>query len=175
MKSGTGPRKAQTNMILIVLLLIIFVATALFLLSLARTVSQEDYLDLYVNNLMLSLMKTDTGFSDSNCKLISDATACAFSPTTWPCGEGLTCLDLANQSISEYMDAFEMISKNYRYLFIVTSDTCSRVEEGCRAIRFGDESLEDFRGTKKTAKYVIQKRISGTRMNLIVLLYVARK
>ena len=96
-------------------------------------------------------------------------------PTTWPCGEGLTCLDLANQSLAEYMDAFELISKNYRYLFTVVSDTCSLAEEGCRVIRFGDESLEDYKGTKKTSKYIIQKRISGTRMNLIVRLYIARK
>lgn len=173
-------RKAQTSMILLVLILIIFAVLVVFLLSFAQTVSQEKYLDLYVNNLMLSIMKTDTGFSDSNCKLMSDATACAFILPDWRCGgSGMTCLELANKSLSEYMDAFELISKNYRYLFTVTTHgfivrTDFEQEEGME-LMFGDPELENYQGKKRVANYVIQKTLAGNQYNLKVKLYIARK
>ena len=173
-------RKAQTSMILIVLLIIIFAALGAILLSLARTVTQEDYMDLYVNNLMLSLMKTDTGYSDANCKLISDSVACAFILPDWRCGgSGMTCLELSNQSLSEYMDAFEIISRNYRYLFTVETRgfiarTGFEQGEGMK-LSFGDTSLEGYKGKMRTANYVIQKTLSGNQYNLMVRLYLARK
>jgi hypothetical protein len=169
-------RKAQTSMILIVLLVIIFAALAVFLMSLANTVSQEDYMNLYANNLLLSVMKTDTGYSDSNCKFISDTVACAFILSDWPCGDsGMTCLEFANKSLSDYMDAFELISSNYRYLFVVTSEFCTLEEEGCRVLRFGDPELESYRGGRvKVANYAIQKSMAASQYNLKVTLRLAR-
>jgi hypothetical protein len=179
-KNLNQARKAQTSIILLVLVVIIFAALVTFLLSFAQTVSQEKYLDLYVNNLMLSIMKTDTGYSDSNCKLMSDATACAFILPDWRCGgSGMTCLELANKSLSEYMDAFELISKNYRYLFTVTTYgfiVRTDIEQGeGMQLRFGDSELEDYKGKKRVANYVIQKTLAGTQYNLRVKLYIARK
>jgi hypothetical protein len=174
------PAKAQTNVLIIAILLIIFAALAIFLLSLASNVSQEDYMDSYVNNLLISVMRTDTGYGDSNCKLVSDLSACAFILPDWRCGDsGRTCLDLANSTISDYMDAFELISKNYRYLMIVTSQGfVSRTDmeqgEGMRLV-FGDASLEDYKGKKRATSYVIQKSLAGTPYNIKVQLYVARK
>ncbi len=172
-------RSGQTNMILIVILLLMFIVLALFLLSLARPVSQEDYMKLYVNNLLLSVMRTDTGFSDSNCRLISDATACAFILPDWRCGDsGLTCLELANDSLSDYMGSYELISKNYRYLFVITSEgfisrTGYEQGEGMRLV-IGDQSLESA-SSKRTSTYVIQKSLAGSQYNIRVLLKLARK
>jgi hypothetical protein len=168
--------RGQTNMILIVILLIIFAALALFLLSLSRSVSQEDYMNMYVNNLLISIMKTDTGYSDSNCELISDATACALILSDWKCGDsGMTCLELTNKSLTEYISAFEMISKNYRYLLTVEPIGYVRREENLRILSFGDESLIDYRGKKRVANYAIQKSMAGSPYNLKARLYIARK
>jgi hypothetical protein len=172
--------KAQTSMILIVLMLLIFAAVGVFLLSYASTVSQEDYMDLYVNNLMISLMKTDTGYSDSNCKQLSDTVACAFVLPDWRCGtSGMSCLELANSSISEYMDAFELISKNYRYLFTVeTHDFIARTgsEQGeGLSLSFGDASLRNYAGKKRTSNLAIQKTLAGSQYNLKLRLFIARK
>jgi hypothetical protein len=173
-------RKAQTSMVLLVLLIIIFAAIGTFLLSLSRTVSQEEYMDLYVNNLMLSLMKTDTGYSDANCKLLSDTVACAFILPDWRCGgSGMTCLELANKSLGEYMGAFDLISRNYRYLFTVTTHefiarTGIEHGEGMK-LSLGDPELEDYRGKKRVANYVVQKSLAGNQYNLKVRLYLARK
>ena len=177
-ESEAPRRKAQTSMILIVLLLIIFAALAVFLMSLAKTVSQEDYMDLYVNNLMLSIMRTDTGYSDSKCKLISDTVFCALTSSSWPCGDsGMTCLEFTNESLTEYTEAFGLISRNYRYLFeITTHEYCFMDDEGCMMLRFGDESLKSYRGSRvKTANYAIQKSMEGNPFNLKVRLYIARK
>ena len=176
-KQTRGHPKGQTSMILIVLLLIIFAVLAVFLMSMAKTVSQEDYMNLYVNNLLLSVMKTDTGYSDSNCKLISDTVACAFILSDWPCGDsGITCLEFANRSLSDYMGTFELISRNYRYLFVVTSEFCSLEEEGCRVLRFGDPELESYKGGRvKVANYAIQKSMAGSQYNLKVTLKLARR
>ncbi len=179
--TGLNPRnKAQTSMVLMVILLIVFAAIAVFLFSLAKTVSQEDYMDTYVNNLMLSVMKTDTGYSDSNCKLMSDATACAFILPDWKCGDsGKGCLELTEERLTDYMDAFETISKNYRYLFVITSQgfiTRTDIEQGeGMRLTFGDATLEDYRGKKRVANYAIQKSLAGNQYNLKVQLYIARK
>ena len=165
-------------MILIVILIIIFAGMILFLFTLAETVEQEDYMELYVNNLALSVMKTDTGFSDSKCKLVSDAVACAFVESSWPCGDsGRTCFEIANQTIGDHVSSFETISKNYRYLVTVESvEFCSRVEGAeCRVMMFGDPGLEDFAGKKRTANYAIQKTLAGNNYNLKVRLYIARR
>ena len=167
-------RKAQTNMILLVILLLVFIGLAVMLFSLTKTVNQEDYLNLYAHNLMLSVMKTDTGYTDSDCKLTSDTIFCAFTLTDKPCGDsGLTCYELANKSLAEYIDAFSNISKNYRYLFEVTPVFCSRGEEGCRVMEFGDSDVLKV-NKKWVANSAIQKSMAGKPYNIKVRLYMAR-
>jgi hypothetical protein len=167
-------RKAQTNMIILVILLLVFIGIASILFSLSGKVSQEDYLSLYAHNLMLSVMRTDTGYTDSDCKTISDTMFCAFTLTNKPCGSsGLTCYEVANQSLTEYIKAFKTISKNYRYLFEVTPVFCSRGEEGCRHMEFGDKEVLNL-GNKRTANSAIQKSMAGKPYNIKVRLYMAR-
>ena len=170
-------RKAQTNMIMIVLLLIIFAIVVIFLLSVVQKVEQEDYMSLYANNIVLSIMKTDTGYPDSNCKLMSDLTACAFLLPDWTCGDsGMTCRDMADERLNLYMEALEDISQNYRYLFVVsTSDFISRdaLDQGvAHQLMIGDEELLDFQGTKRTSVYAIQKSLQGNSYNIKVMMYL---
>lgn len=171
----TESRKAQTSMILIVLLLVVFAALALFLLSMARTVSQDEYMDLYVNNLLTSIMRTDTGYGTSDCKLVSDTVACAFTTPSHLCG-GMNCLDFANQSLTEYTETFGDIAASYDYLFKVESYGCWSVTEGeCTVLMFGDPSLEDERNRRASSPYAIQKSMGGNQYNLKVKLLLARK
>jgi hypothetical protein len=171
-------RKAQTNMIMVVLLMVIFAIVVVFLLSVAQQVEQEDYMSLYANNIVLSIMKTDTGYSDSNCKLMSDLTACAFILPDWICGDsGLTCKEMADQRLNLYMESLEGISQNYRYLFVVTtSDFISRnaLDQGVnQQLLIGDEELLDSHETKRTSVYAIQKSLGGSSYNIKVTLYLA--
>jgi len=167
-------RKAQTNMIILVILLLVFIGIVLILFSLSRTVSQEDYMNLYTHNLMLSLMRTDTGYSGSDCKLISDSVFCAFTLGDRVCGNASkTCHEVANQSLAKYMEAFGEISENYRYLLEVTPVFCSRTEEGCRVLDFGDSDVADLE-RKWVANSAIQKSMAGKPYNIRIRLYVAR-
>ena len=150
--------KGQTGMILIVLVVIIFAGIAIFLFSLARTVSQEEYMNIYVHNLLLTTMRTDTGFTDPDCKLVSDTLACASLTPTHLCGgTGPNCFDLANQSVTEYMNKFGTVRKNYRYLLIVGSGGLTTTETGAPILKIGDQDLETARVTKITANEVIQR------------------
>jgi hypothetical protein len=167
--------KAQTSMILIVLLLVVFAALAVFLLSMARTVSHEEYMDLYVNNLLLSIMRTDTGYGTSDCKLMSDVLACAFATPSHLCG-GMSCLDFANGSLTEYTETFGEIAASYSYLFEAETYGCWSVTgEECTVLMFGDESLKGYRSKRTSNPYVIQKSMGGNQYNLKVKLYLARK
>jgi hypothetical protein len=169
--------RGQTGMIMIVLLVMIVAAVVVLLLSMVQNASQsqEEYMNVYVTNLMLAVMKTDTGFSDSNCKLVSDALACAFVIPNWPCGQGITCSELADDSLNTYMNAFDLISQNYRYLFEVeTTDFLASQGGQPMSLLIGDESLLDA-PNRRTSVFAVQKSLAGSSYNLRITLYFARK
>jgi len=172
-------RKGQTTMMILVFMMLLFVGIGALLFSLAETVSQEDYMDLYVNNLLLSVMRTDTGYDDMNCKKISDLIACSFVMPDWICGDsGIRCKDMVNDKLSDYIGAFETISQNYRYVMKVSSQGFVAIDpiEGTPIeLIFGDEELPDLQVTKRTANYAIQKRLGGSNYNLKVSLSIAKK
>jgi hypothetical protein len=164
--------KAQTSAILIILILIIFGGLVVFLLTFAQNLSRPEYTRLYATNIILSVMRTDTGYMDSRCRLVSDAVSCAFFESDWRCGgDGPTCLDLVNATIKDQIDDFELIQKSYRYLFIagpVRLDTNTgeyvdilnpRTSEPLR-IKVGDLSLETGRVNKIVEPYSIEKMTS---------------
>lgn len=173
------PMLGQTTMILLVFIVLIFIGMGVFLFSLAESVSQEDYMDLYVNNLLLSIMRTSTGEKDVNCKTVSDLVACSFVMPDWICGDSRQrCLEMSRERISEYIEGFEMISKNYRYAFQVTSQGFVAMDpsEGKpMELIFGDEELIGSKEKKRTANYAIQKKLGGSNYNLKVTLIISQK
>jgi hypothetical protein len=157
MKSVTM-KKGLTSMILIVLLLAVFAGLAIFLLGFMQTVSQKDYLNLYTHNLLLSIMRTDTGYTDNNCKLVSDLVSCTFFFTDWVCGDSRrTCSDIANETITGYMEEFELIKKNFRYLFSVETEGFVARNAAGEPLVFevGDKSLK----TSKIEKFTANERV----------------
>jgi hypothetical protein len=162
-----SPRKAQTTIVLILLLIIIFGGVVLFLLSFAQTVSRVEYTNMYVHNLLLSTLRTNTPyFTDTDCTLVSDTVHCAYYKPSWHCGRGeYTCFDVANNSITSYMKQFEDFMKNYRYLFLVEPETTIVRED---VILIGDTSLEDEQIEKIVANERIQKGLQILNVQLIV-------
>lgn len=153
--------KAQASMILIIFVIFIILGIGTFLLSFTRTISQSEYLNLYSHNLLLSILRTDTGYEDVNCKLVADVIACRFFTPSRTCGEGPTCGKLANDTINRYMNSFELISQNFRYLIIVKKAPELGVAIPSEPpIYIGDEDLETERITKFTANERIQKVLS---------------
>lgn len=137
--------KSQSSMILIIIVLMMFVGIVVFLLSLANTVSREGFTSLYVNNLLLSVMRTDTGYMDSKCKLVSDLVACACYTPDWMCGQ-MTCQRLANETVTKYMAFFGNQTTSLKYLFVSTSEVVCRDAEGNpMTLEIGDSSLKTSR------------------------------
>ena len=108
--------KAQSGMIMIILVIMVFAGMAMFLLSFAQQLSQDDYMNLYVHNMWLSVSRSDTGYRNSECKQVSDALTCAYYLGNPRCGgTGPTCLDVANRTLSYYLERFREYKGNLRY------------------------------------------------------------
>jgi hypothetical protein len=171
--------KVQSSMLLIIIVLMMLVAIVVFLLSVANTAGKEGFTSLYVNNLLLSVMRTDAGYTDSNCKLVSDLVFCAYFTPEWSCGEGLTCSTLANRTIASYMTTFANQTMNLKYLFTVTPTFIARNEEGEPiSLDIGDPSLKKSRTESlKVVSYplVISKTVGSNQHTLKMQLIVAKK
>jgi len=173
-------RRAQSSMILIIVVIMMFVGIVVFLLSLAGTVGRDEFTPLYVDNLLLSVMRTDTGYTDSRCKLVSDLVFCAYYTPEWVCGEGaVTCYDLANSTITSYMKTFANKTLNLRYLFTVTTTFVTRNNEGEQiSLDIGEPDLKKPRtGSMKAVSYplVISKVIGSNQYTLKMQLIVAKR
>jgi len=165
--------KAQTTMFLIVLVIIIFAALFIFLLSIAQTSSNEEYMNIYTSSLLLSLSRADTGYLDSNCKTLGDLFLCIFAPERpdWRCGgSGPSCSELANLTVEGYMNRFDMLRENYRYLFIVEP-----VDFIADRFMIGDASLEDSMVDKISREKIIQRVSGGNEYNIRLMVIIARK
>jgi len=167
--------KAQTSTLLIVIVIIIFGIIGIFLLNISRQIDFDEYTNLYTNNLLLAMLRTDTGYTDSECKLVSDLLTCSYFTPNFQCGgSGPACLDLANDTISNYMSQFELIRKNYKYLFAVRpqgfiSDT---------KINIGDPQLDcdpRNRNCPRLEKFVATESIQKGSYVLKAQLIIAKK
>jgi len=158
--------KAQASMLLIAIVVIIFVGLAIFLLSFAKTLSQTDYMNLYVHNAWLSVSRADTGYSGSDCKLVSDVVGCAFLKPYWRC-DGLSCFELANLSLTNYLNAIQQSKKGMRYFLRIEPfqyeggelrPVVMKLPSG-KPLRYeiGDRSLEAARVQKWVANEIIPK------------------
>jgi len=164
--------RGQTNMILIVLVIIIFVGLIIVLLSLTDSFVNEEYTELYVNNLLLSTLRTSTGYTD-RCETVSDTISCAFLTPGYRCGGSQTsCLELANHTLGKYMG---MINENMRYYFVVKSADSNWIpvdEDGALRLEFGDKRVYSERVSRRVASTVIQKVQSGNEYNIEVSAYI---
>ncbi len=167
--------KGQTNMILLLLVLLIFIGMVIMLISLSKTVVREEYSDLYANNMLLSLLRTSTGYNHP-CETVSETVACAFLTPGYVC-EGasdspVSCSDLANETIRERM---EKMPGNMRYYLSVRSKGgVEAFDEGnIIRLKYGDPSLERDRISKKVARTVIHKVRKGTEYSIEVVLMLS--
>lgn len=116
--------KGQTTIVMIVIVLLVFGGIVTFLLTLAGTVSQREYMNLYVHNLLLTTLRADTGYLDPNCRTMSDTLACSFLQPGWVCeGSGTSCRALAESLLASHFSSFETVRKNYLYLFTVEPES----------------------------------------------------
>lgn len=174
MKSG---RKAQSSMILLVLVIVIFAAVAVFLFSLAETVSPKQYMNMYTSNLLLSILRADTGLNDPECKYVSDLISCAyFQPSNYRCsGSTITCREFAQSQIDFYMSKYAETQQSFRYLLTVSpKGFIARDPEGqAFKLEFGDLTLKGDDVQVWAANQLIQKVSGATEHYLTVNLLIS--
>ena len=155
-------RKAQTTMVLLVMVVIIFGGLFLFLLSFASTLAPPaEYENLYTHNILLNMLRTDTGYLEDDCKTISDLFMCTFT-TDMVCGNsGRTCSDILSELVPYYLGRFEEYRPGRAYLFVAESGSPNWRPLGTDGkpmrIAVGNESLEKARIEKISANQRIQK------------------
>jgi len=168
-------RMGQTTMVMIILIIVVFIGMVTFLLSFAKTVQQSEYINMYTNNLLSTIMKTDTGFLDSNCRTVSDLLSCSFLSPTYVCGGIKDCSSLADEKVNEYMSRFEFIKEGFDHLIIVESEGFSSISSGSvKNVEIGELSLKDSKRDKIVANSRITGIFAGDIYNLNVRLIVSK-
>lgn len=169
-------RCGQANLVVIIFTIIMFTGIILLFLSFLQERESRDYMNLYAHNLLLSILRSDTGYLDEGCKLVSDVIACSFSLKPWKCGNVIPCETLARQKITKYLQEYGNLKKNYRYLFIVEPDK-RIITYGMKkmTLKIGDESLENEKIEKIVANEKIQKIEHGSQKLLNVKIILAKK
>jgi hypothetical protein len=105
MKGKASGLSGQTTMIAIVLIILVFGVVVLFLSSFVGFQSQEDYLNLYTGNALISILRTDTGYTNhpESCGRIIDVLFCSEYTPSFRCG-GTECKSLAGVLVDTHMD-----------------------------------------------------------------------
>ena len=145
------------NAMVIVFFVVIFLGATMFLFMISRTVdtiSQDEYMNMYTNNLLITLLRTDTGFESQECKTMSDI---AFYGLLYKdscrsrCGLPVDCLDFLREKINNvYLSSdasklsFNRIEYNYLLTFSIGGSSSKE--------SFGDESLNVVKKQKWSAE-----------------------
>lgn len=179
-RSHLRSKSGQSSMLLIVIVIMVFVGLAVILLGITSTVGNNDLTSLYVNNMVLSMMRTDTGYTDVKCKLVSDLVFCAYFTPEWKCGPGAPdCLYLANDTITRYMTIFGNQTKSMKYLFTVTPAFVARDASGEPiSLDIGYISLKTSKAESiklYSHPLVLSKTVGTNQYTLKIQLVVAKK
>ncbi len=170
-------KKAQTTAVLLLLVMIIFIGLGIFLLSMAKSVSQQEYMLLYANNLLLSILRKDTGFMENECRSIADAIACIyFAHPNLRCGDnGPTCSELAGSEVGRLMSRFGEI-KGYKYLLSVKPVGFIPHSESGEIMEFeiGNSTLKYMKGLKIAATQKLEKTTETGQLILDVRLVLTK-
>jgi hypothetical protein len=105
----------QTSMILIVLIIIIFMAIGIFLLISSIKPVNDDYYNLYAHNILLSVLRRNTGYS-GYCDTVSSTVSCAYMTSYRNCG-GMECRNLSYEIVPALIE--RVIKPTFDYCMVV--------------------------------------------------------
>lgn len=168
--------KGQTTLIFIALVAIIFIGIAIFLLTFISTMSGTEHANLYASNMLLSIMRTDTGETEPECKKTEDLVSCAFLSPSHICGFE-ECRITAEQKLEYYISEFADKNKAFRYLFIAKPEGFVVSSSGGMPYRIiiGDTTLEEEKIEKWTVNEKIYKISQSGTYIIDVSLIIARR
>jgi len=166
--------KGQSSALLLLIVIMIFAGMIVFLFQLTETVTSSKYTNMFINNLLITMMRTDTGLTEPKCKRVSDLVFCAYFDPGWRCGD-MDCFSFAEQTMDHYISMFS--EENLRYLLIVeTPGFIARSQSGEPVrLEIGDSKLKEEKGKTFSEPLTLQKIINGRNYILSVKLIVKKK
>ena len=154
--------KGQMSMMVLALGVVFFIMLGIFLFTSSIKSKDIDYENMYVHNLLLSTLRTSTGYGHP-CLSVSDTISCAYLTPNRLCGTE-KCSDIA-QRITE-VTIQKTIKSNYGYFIIVEPENWDIV--GGERITIGDPGIE-----KKMPHYAANEKILAYGSNLRIELIIA--
>jgi len=112
-------------MMLIVIAIIIFMAIGVFLLISSIKPVNNDYYNLYAHNLLLSVLRRNTGYG-GYCDTISSTISCAYMTSYRNCG-GVECRNLSYEMVPQLMES--VIKPNLDYCMTVEPENTTSGEK----------------------------------------------
>ncbi len=112
---GHSDMKGQTSMILIVLVIVIFMGLGIFLVISSLKPVQNEYYNLYAHNLLISVLRRNTGYG-GYCDTISSTMSCAYMTPYRNCG-GVECRNLSFELVPQLVGS--VIKPSLDYCIIV--------------------------------------------------------
>ncbi|MBI4173942.1 MAG: hypothetical protein HY519_04445 [Candidatus Aenigmarchaeota archaeon] len=165
--------KGQMNMVLVVLALAIFLGLSFFFLSLLKPSQDSDYLNLYAHALLRTMLKSETGYLDPDCRSLEDLLACAYYQPAHVCAANgrlkeMACEQALAANIAQLTQKYDIVKGSYRYLLAA--------ESGAVFFQAGDVSLDKASSARIAADRTVSKISSdGRLLQATVRLYLARK
>jgi hypothetical protein len=159
----TSKLKGQTSVILIVLLIVIFVVVGIFLLITSLKPEHEEYNNLYAHNLLLSVLRKNTGYG-GYCDTYAATITCASTTDYRDCG-GMTCKNLSAQIVPEIVN--EIIKPTFDYCMIVEPENWTVI--GGERILYGPNCPSvTLRAEKWTANERILQHDANLNIQMII-------
>lgn len=168
-KARRSASKGQTSAILIVLIILIFMGLAVFLIFSSMGDTHDEYQNLYVHNLLLSVLRRNTGYG-GYCETVSSTISCAYMTPQRSCG-GEPCRNLSMEIVPSLVD--RVIKQNYDYCMVVEpeSNLNRSMTEESAGISYGN--CESVR--RKGERWVANEKILQHDADLNIRMFVARK
>ncbi|MBN2101890.1 MAG: hypothetical protein JW716_03400 [Candidatus Aenigmarchaeota archaeon] len=158
---GSSRTKGQMSMMVFALGVVFFIMLGIFLFTSNIKSKDTDYVNMYVHNLLLSTMRTSTGYGHP-CISVSDTISCAYLTPNRLCGTE-KCSDIVQRVTESIIE--RAIKPNYGYFIIVEPENWDIV--GGERITMGDPDTES-----KRPHYVANEKILAYGSNLRIELII---
>jgi hypothetical protein len=162
--SSHGKRKGQMSMLVFVLGVVFFILLGIFLFTSSLKPADTEYANMYVHNLLLSVMRKTTGYGNP-CISVSDTISCAYLTPNRICGNQ-KCSDIASNVTQEAIES--VIKPSYGFILIVEPENWDVV--GGERLKIGEASIES-----KRPHYSANEKILSYGSNLRIELIIAAK
>jgi hypothetical protein len=157
-------RKGQTSMILIVFVIIIMMALGVFLLISSIESPPSEYENLYVHNLLLSVLRKDTGYR-SPCSTISETIASVVLTPGRNCG-GKSNSEVLDEILPVAIESILAGKPKYDYYISIRPESYEQF--GGTSKSYGNPSLE-----QRERKWVANEKILQYDSNIRIMLILA--